>query len=545
MKPHTTRTTIIIITAVFVISLGRSFPVHAQDAPATGSEHGDVAKTQEPAILKTIIAAHWRVPDTREFFPAVLDVHEEKLETQDWIDYTYDGGGFHLYVSPGPNGGDIFAVLVDTRVPRYHDFATPAFAEHYAAYHRGPYVVVVPVHPVSQKLFEELKTKRWTEAELRQEIGTASYHAHAHGGGYFHLHYIPQGLEFIGYGPNLDIMYQVRDEEGDAKVNMPDATLPPLDSLAKTDYAKVQIQNRVQFAKRLFDEHEEPDPTAPLFDGQYAHQWTVVQATSAAFGKEHPETWVQLLKSISPAGESGVGSPLYAVNLLVFESRPDRLLALLYSFAPLTVPTATPTPLPTATPIPPTVPPFTTREFDLRPKRKRRGYEHTSRRTDNIFYMDDQGAVAGPPLELRDVTGDHIPEIIFHSGFTAADDSITDIHVIQYSNAGFRDIRADRFSESMWQKFRWLDLDGQTVGIVAEHMKPSDDPYANCEQCPKFHRYDVYRWDQTQGKFSLSETIPSTGKLHSGENPFETDWAYIMAKLHRAASSTSEPHDKR
>ena len=69
------------------------------------------------------------------------------------------------------NNNDIFAILVDTRKPKYAGFTHPLFAEHYHAYRDGPYVVVAPVHPVPQTLVETLKTKRWTEEELQQQLG--------------------------------------------------------------------------------------------------------------------------------------------------------------------------------------------------------------------------------------------------------------------------------------------------------------------------------------------------------------------------------------
>jgi hypothetical protein len=233
------------------------------------------------------------------------------------------------------------------------------------------------------------------------------------------------------------------------------------------------------------------DPLAPVFDVQ---QWTIVQAAFSRFGKDGPDARVQLLKSIAPAGNDGVGRPLYAVNLIVTQN--GRLL---YSFAPLTMP-----PL-------------------------------DQRQTVPGFYMDDRGIEAGCPLELRDVTGDQVPEIIFHSGSAGASDSQTDIHVLQYTHDAqmeFRDVRADHFFESWWWKFRWLDLNGRTVAIVAEPVERSEDPELTCHACPKFHKYRVYRWHQAKSSFVLSETIPSTGKLHrDDEDPLKTDWAYIVAKL--------------
>jgi hypothetical protein len=196
------------------------------------------------------------------------------------------------------------------------------------------------------------------------------------------------------------------------------------------------------------------DPLAPLFD---VHQWTAVQSAFVKFGKEHPDARVRLLKSIAPTGTDGTGARLlYSVNLIIVENG-----QLLYSFAPLAVP------------------------------------QYDPQRMDPIFYMDDIGVAAGCPLELRDVTGDQVPEIIFHAGWMAASTYATDIHVLQYTDGPikFRDIRADSFSESWWSKFRWLGLDGRTVAMVAEPVERSADPEVACHACPKFHKYRVYRWN--------------------------------------------------
>jgi hypothetical protein len=63
--------TAIVIMAVFLVSLGRTFPTHAQNARATASEHGAVAAAQEPPVLKTIITAHWRLANARAALPPV------------------------------------------------------------------------------------------------------------------------------------------------------------------------------------------------------------------------------------------------------------------------------------------------------------------------------------------------------------------------------------------------------------------------------------------------------------------------------------------
>jgi hypothetical protein len=224
--------------------------------------------------------------------------------------------------------------------------------------------------------------------------------------------------------------------------------------------------------KTLSDEPE------GLYD---SNQWAVVKSATASFGKTLPNASVVLLKSVEATGSSGSGESLYSVNLVV--SAQGRIL---YTFAPLTVPA-----------------------FD-------------ARRLQPVFYMDDL-------LDLRDVTGDHIPEIIFHAGFRAATDWESEVHVIQYDKAGatFRDIRADGFVESSWWRFRWLGVKGGTLAVVAEPLEPSDQPGR-----PRLHRYLVYGWQAAAGRFALAEIIPSTQQLHrNDQDPFDKDWSYILGKV--------------
>jgi hypothetical protein len=236
------------------------------------------------------------------------------------------------------------------------------------------------------------------------------------------------------------------------------------------------------------------DPLAPLFD---VHQWTAVQSTFVSFGTQHRGTRVQVLKSITPTGTDGTGRLLYSVNLIVAEKG-----LLLYSFAPLAVP-----------------------QFD-------------AQRTDPVYYMDDIGVDAGCPLELRDVTGDQVPEIIFHAGYMGASDHATEIHVLQYTDGPtdrirFRDIRADRFVDSWWTGVRFLNLDGRAFAVIAEPVDPPVAPgdFVSYGQ-PKFHKYLVYGWSRKTERFELLQTISHTRHLHDGaEAGFQADWSYIVATL--------------
>ena len=155
--------------------------VGAESSRAAGPEPGIVAKSREPAPLKRIAAANWRLASARPALPPVELVHHEALETQDFIEYAFGGGALRLFVSARRKGGDIFAMLVDTHEPRYADFAQLVPTARYGTYTGGTYVVVVPVRPLSHELFDKLKARRWTENELEQRLGSPSYRWHVHG----------------------------------------------------------------------------------------------------------------------------------------------------------------------------------------------------------------------------------------------------------------------------------------------------------------------------------------------------------------------------
>jgi len=81
-RSHTARTATVVIIAVLLVGLGRCVPVYAQTTPTAGA--APVAKGQEPAVLKIIMDAGWKL-NAAQAQPPVQVVHEEKLETQNWV----------------------------------------------------------------------------------------------------------------------------------------------------------------------------------------------------------------------------------------------------------------------------------------------------------------------------------------------------------------------------------------------------------------------------------------------------------------------------
>jgi len=236
-----------VIGVVVVLAAVEASITHAQGPPpAAGASPSPIAVSQEPAVLKIILDAGWKLDAARLRLPKVQVAQKEELERQDWTEYVYNAA-LRLYVT-SDNNTDIFAVLVDTREPRYAGFNQPLFAEHYHAYRDGSYVVVVPVHPVNAEVFSKLKTKMWTEEQLRQELGAPSFHEPFQGGSV--LTYAPQGLSFMG-------------DEGQYQLESPDMNV---------NYETHQRNERESVAKRLLGQRNRIDRalTKQSPDGRFA-----------------------------------------------------------------------------------------------------------------------------------------------------------------------------------------------------------------------------------------------------------------------------------
>ncbi len=220
------------------------------------------------------------------------------------------------------------------------------------------------------------------------------------------------------------------------------------------------------------------DSGTNLYD---ASQWTLVKSATGNFGQALPNAKVELLKSVEQGGHDGAGEPLDRMNVIV--SQENRII---YEFMPLAIPS-----------------------------------EHDGRHEPS-YYMDNL-------LELRDVTGDHVPEIIFHAGDRSASDFISEVHVLQYRQVvgRFVDIRGPGFSESKWDRFQWLDFHGRALAIVADPIDPEAADVGG-----KFHQYVVFGWNPKHQAFRVLFTIPSTHRVHpSGTNPLALEKEYIVEKL--------------
>ncbi len=216
-----------------------------------------------------------------------------------------------------------------------------------------------------------------------------------------------------------------------------------------------------------------------LFDSR---EWIVRNTLALDLGSPFKDSSAILLTSTRPRGQSGAGEPLDAVDVLIVD--PDHRELYRYS---------------------------------------------KSRAADDVakFRVDDV-------LESKDVTGDGIPELLFHTGSQGASDWWTKEHVIYRvpGSSDFRDIAPREFGQSWRQAFRWISFRGAALALVARPIEPEDsnDPHM-CHSCPKFYQYLVFKWERGRKSFVLLRSIQSTKDFDSDTDPLTVDMEFIRQRL--------------
>jgi hypothetical protein len=137
------------------------------------------------------------------------------------------------------------------------------------------------------------------------------------------------------------------------------------------------------------------------------------------------------------------------------------------------------------------------------------------------FYRDDY-------LEIRDVTNDGVPEVLFHSGFEGASDATTLEHILFYDKLGasFVDVAPASFYNSGTHGLRWLNLAGRTFIVIADRNWPATTPLDDqCHYCPSPFKYDASLWGIRKGwatfeiyrHFSGKKSYADAGEALSGD----------------------------
>ncbi len=214
------------------------------------------ARPAPPSVLRTIAAVGWRLEPALAALPPRQLAQTVELEEFDYDEDQFDGGALRVYVNRPSGGGEIFAVLADSRAAAYRAFADLQSSNAYTVYRYGPYAVVLPDRPVPRPLFAKLKTRQWSSNDLHRLVGTPSFDWHVHGVGHSGFTYVPQGLVFA-----LDRMSDVTGIVSRRRYQLDDGSndIPPLKSLARIDYAEMSRDVRGGFANELLCDREQID----------------------------------------------------------------------------------------------------------------------------------------------------------------------------------------------------------------------------------------------------------------------------------------------
>jgi len=211
-------------------------------------------------------------------------------------------------------------------------------------------------------------------------------------------------------------------------------------------------------------------------------EWKVVKMRHVTFRTKSGALTVLLLRSIEVTSRGGADQPLNDVGLLVVHG--GRVI---YDF-----------------------------------ERKRDGDPGLG------FYMDDS-------LETKDVTGDSVPEILFHSGFEGASDSATIEHILFFENStgSFTDVSRMEFYNSGTHGLRWLRTKGASLAVVGDRNLGAIPVENQCHYCPSPFQYEAYRWDNQKASFAPYAHLYGKQSYTESGLALKGDWELIRAGFAR------------
>lgn len=225
----------------------------------------------------------------------------------------------------------------------------------------------------------------------------------------------------------------------------------------------------------------QPTKTADLYD---RNKWNLVKQAEADFDSDSNAEKILLLKSVHATGESGVGEPLNDIQLFVIKN--DRII-------------------------------FDYNKEGVKPS-EIQGVNPTQ------FFMDDD-------LDVRDVTGDKVPEIIFHSGFSEASDYTTLEHILQFNESknSFTDSTRKEFFDSGTHGLRWLVSGARALVVIATRNWDLSVPIEQrCHYCQSPFQYSAYQWSDNQRSFVLYLSIDSSKSYEDAASALQGDWSKIQ-----------------
>jgi hypothetical protein len=208
-------------------------------------------------------------------------------------------------------------------------------------------------------------------------------------------------------------------------------------------------------------------------------KWTLIKKAQASFNKSTPAE-VLLLKSAQPTGEGGAGQPMNDVELLVVQG--GQVIYL-----------------------------------------KQGGNDDGTR-----FFIDDE-------LAIKAITGDGIPEIIFHSGSEGASDFFRLEHILRYDPAkhSFTDIAPHEFVQTGTHGLRWLAVGKRNLLVISQRGQwpAGTEPESHCHYCPSQFVFNFYEWKAATSSFSVIRSFAPKALYGSGEGALNGEWEFVRKAL--------------
>jgi len=212
--------------------------------------------------------------------------------------------------------------------------------------------------------------------------------------------------------------------------------------------------------------------------------WQVCSMLPVRFGADMPNAVAFLLRSRLPQAESGGGTPLFGVDLIIVSEGKQ-----VYRFT------------------------------DLADKAK--------------FFIDDD-------LRIQNLTANGTNAVLFHSGEVGVSDQWSSMHVVLLpaGEAIAKDAAVNDFGNSWRHRARWIAIRGAPAVLVAKPVEPAgaDDPHA-CHTCPKFYQYFVYRWSARRAAFVVARVAQSDSAIDAETDPFSADKERIQELTSKVAES--------
>jgi hypothetical protein len=220
-------------------------------------------------------------------------------------------------------------------------------------------------------------------------------------------------------------------------------------------------------------------------------QWIAVRDTAMDLGPGLHQARVLVLRSRATTGESAYGEALYDVEVILLDG--DRVL-----------------------------------HRSLQP--------HQLNAPDPVYFTSAE-------VRVRDVTGDHIPELFYSTHMFYVTDYATKEHILHRRRAGsteFRDIAPEQFEDIQHGPFKWIERDGEVLAVQASQVPPEEGEQWT-HGSDKRYVYEIYRWDSARERFARIVRVEGREKRQWDGQQIDDDMPLIDAALqHRAHAKTHQ-----